>query len=215
MAKVVSDVNICNLALSLISQDAIVSISSPKDVNEKICAKWYDTSRRQALTIAEWNFARGQLKLPENSTKPPFGYDKQFILPADYLKLVWIGETRQQFVRLYSDYGVVSNNIQVNFDETGGLPFAYTKDLKSVGLFNPWFLDVHVKQLALNISPEINRTASEIQLLEGQLSDAIKLARELDGQESKIIIVSDNNVLSGRNKRIRQNRDIIFTTGDE
>ena len=211
MAKVVSDVNVCNLALSNISQEPIVSITAPKDNNEKICAKWFDTTRRQVLAIAEWNFARGQVLTPQDSVSPPFGYEKQYVLPADYLKLVWIGTTRQAFVRLYSDYAIVGNKLQINYDEDGAIPIAYTKDLKSVALFSPWVLQVFVKQLALNISPEINRTATEIQQLEAQLSDAIKLARELDGQESKVIITSANNILSGRNRRLAQNHEITFT----
>lgn len=212
MAKVTSDVGVCNLALSNISQEAIVSITSPKDTNEIICSKWYDTSRRKSLTLAEWNFAKGQSLLVQNTEAPPFGYDNQFALPSDYLKLNFIGETRQEFVRIYNDYSIVGNMLQINFDQDTGLPLTYTKDLKLVGLFPAWFLDVQALQLALDISPEINRTATEIQQLQQRLEAAIKTARELDGQESKVIITSSNNILTGRNQRIRRGNEIQFTT---
>ena len=109
MAKVTSEVGVCILGLSRISQKAITSITAPKSNNEIVCAKWYDTSRRTALTLAEWNFAKGQSLLVENTLAPPFGYDKQYALPADYLKLNFIGTTRQSFVRLHSDYSIVGN----------------------------------------------------------------------------------------------------------
>ena len=72
-----SKTEICNLALSLISQKAIESIDAPESTNEVICAKWYDQARRKALSSHPWNFAKKRALAPATTT-PAFEYTDAF-----------------------------------------------------------------------------------------------------------------------------------------
>lgn len=209
-----SKVEVCNLALSLISQEAVVDIDAPKSNNEVICAKWYEQSRRKALSSHPWNFAQ-RMALAPQTTVPAFGYEQAFQLPADYLRIVQIGNTRETFVTNFTNYKIIYENdvntIQINFEGNGGgtgsLPIIYMKNEIIVLRFSPWFVDYMAHELALMISPEINRTASEIQTLEGQTLKSLTLAKQLEGQESPIITVTNSKYRTG----VTNNQVIRFT----
>lgn len=191
-----SKVEICNLALSLISQKAIVTIDAPTEQNEKICAKWYDQARRNAISLHPWNFAKTRALAPE-TTVPAFGYTRAFILPAEYIRIVQVGKTKQDFVSFYKDYSIEGGLLLINYDQDGSLPIVFTKDITSVVKYSPWFVDVQAHSLALLISPEVNRTQSEIDTLRVQANEALTNAKQLEGQESPVITIQNSKYRTG------------------
>ena len=62
MPQPLSDVDICNLALSLINQKSITSLGDLNELARK-CKLWYDPSRREILEECDWTFARRVFKL--------------------------------------------------------------------------------------------------------------------------------------------------------
>ena len=191
-----SKVEICNQALSLISQEAIVNIDSPKDTLEVTCAKWYDQVRRDTLAAHSWNFAKVRTLAVEVAV-PAFGYDHAYQLPADYIRIVQIGKTKRDFVTFWSDYSIEDSQILINYDQGGSLPIVYTLDEHRVGRFSAWFTDNMALSLALKISPEINRTQTEIQTLEAQFNESLKVAKQLEGQESPVLTVTNSRYRTG------------------
>jgi len=206
MSTPTTEVDICNLALSLLSNETITDIKAPTSENEKRCAKWYSQSLQSALSLHPWNFAKGRFLCPQE-TAPLFGYSHSFTLPADYLRLIFIGKTRSDFVTFYSDFSVEGNSVLLDYDQTGSLPMQYTKNETRVGMFSPWFIDVLKYLLALNMSPEMNRTASEIEILNNQFIQSLSVAKQLEGQESLPITVTNSKYLTGQNSNIRINVD--------
>lgn len=181
--KPTQKVDLCNLALSLISNEQVVNLDAQGEKAERICVKWYDATLMYCLALHPWNFAKKRQLLAEEAA-PAFGYTNQFKLPSDYMRLNFIGENRRDFKNLYSDYSVESGSILLNYGETGGLPMQYTSYEERVGLYSPWFVDVFIHQLALKISPELNRTTSEIEVLTQQFNSTLSVAKQLEGQET-------------------------------
>ena len=191
-----SKVQICNQALSLISQEEINSIDAPKSTLEIICAKWYDQVRRDTLAQHSWNFAQKRSLAVEVSA-PAFGYEHAYQLPSNYIRIVQIGKTKRDFVTYYSDYAIENSQILINYDQGGNLPIVYTSDEQIVVKQSPWFTDVQVLALALKISPEVNRTQTEVQSLELQLKEALTIAKQLEGQESPTITIMNSKYRTG------------------
>lgn len=191
-----SAVEICNFALSLISQEPIVSITSPTSANEKRCAKWYDQARQFVLSKHPWNFAQKRAMLPEE-TAPAFGYSHSFALPSDYVRLVQRGLTKADSVTVYNDYAIEGASLLLNYSGTGSFPIIYTFDESRVGRFPPWFVNLIAHQLAIYISNEINRTQTEINQLFQLFEMALEEAKQLDGQEVPTITVSNSRYLRG------------------
>ena len=181
--KPTQKVDLCNLSGSLISIEPIVSLDTQGSKEERVFNKWYDKTLMQCLSLHPWNFAKKRAILAEESA-PAFGYTNQFKLPSDYIRLNFIGNNREDFKNLYSDYSVEGGSILLNYGSTGGLPMQYTSYEERVGLYSPWFIEVFMYKLAINVSPELNRSTTEIELLTQQFNDALSSAKQQEGQES-------------------------------
>jgi hypothetical protein len=55
-----TDVDVCNLALAHLGDTRISSISSPANLEERVCAQWYDIARKSTLREHPWNWAQKQ-----------------------------------------------------------------------------------------------------------------------------------------------------------
>ena len=192
----VSKVEICNFALSIISQEPIVSISSPTSDNERRCAKWYSQAIQFVLSKHPWNFAQKRAMLPQE-TAPAFGYSHSFALPSDYVRLVQRGLTKSDSVTIYNDYAIEGSSLLLNYSGTGSFPIIYTFNEERVGRYPPWFVNLVAHQLAIYLSPEVNRTQSEINALFQLFDMALQEAKQLDGQEVPAITVTNSRYLRG------------------
>lgn len=93
-----ADVDICNMALSLLKVPTITSIASPTTEVEELCALWYDPSRQELLRKHPWNFAKKRVTLYSIVTPPTFGYDYKYLLPSDFMRLRFIGTENEGLV---------------------------------------------------------------------------------------------------------------------
>ena len=85
----------------------------------------------------------------------------------------------------------------------------YTRYEKRVGMFTPWFNDVLIHKLAMNMSPELNRTTTEIEILNGQFIQMLTAAKQLEGQESASITITNSKYRTGLQSNNRTNVDNI------
>lgn len=58
----------------------------------KICASEYDKTRKTLLRLYPWGFAKKRVVLTPEITTPVFGFEYQFQLPSDYLRVVELFE---------------------------------------------------------------------------------------------------------------------------
>ncbi len=84
-------VDICNLALSHIGSDAVVTAISPPDgsVEAGYCARFYPLARKVMLSATNWSFATKRVALAE-VTNPSSIWLYAYAQPADCLKPVHI-----------------------------------------------------------------------------------------------------------------------------
>ncbi len=115
-----SSVDICRLALDLLKQTAVVSnIVNPTTTEEKVCARWYDATRRALLRKHFWVFARSRAAISRDSETPPFGYADAYKLPNDFLRLHFIGDdTLNNYVK---DYEIEGRQILLNYSNATSL----------------------------------------------------------------------------------------------
>jgi hypothetical protein len=80
-----SEVTICNLALSHLGDTANVKSIAPPDssVQAQLCARFYYVARNALLEMAAWGFATRRAKLAEIAITPPVG------APADWRPHPW------------------------------------------------------------------------------------------------------------------------------
>lgn len=161
-----SSVEIANMALSMIGQDAIESLDE-QDPTAKECKRFYDEARMRALEANDWNFARKRLTLASHSEDPPEGvWAYRYQYPSDAViirqlqnptNLSVLFATLQDNSHLSDavpftiemDATGETKSILTNLDEAVAL---YTFDQKSVVMLSPHFVFLHSVHLASMIA---------------------------------------------------------------
>ena len=82
-----SEVDICNSALTKIGATLITSLTQSHK-NATACNARYEDLRDDLLRTHTWNFATERVKLAQLSTEPTFGYDYEYQLPSDWIRVV-------------------------------------------------------------------------------------------------------------------------------
>ena len=84
-----SKTEVANTALSIVGEQPISSFSD-NSRSARVVANRYDDVRRSVLREHFWNAAKARQKLAKLAQAPPFGWNYQYQLPSDWLRLVRI-----------------------------------------------------------------------------------------------------------------------------
>ena len=82
-----SETDIANSALAEIGARRITSLSDDSD-SVRVCKEQFNNIRDSLLESHPWNFAIKRLQLGKLATSPEFGFDNQFQLPSDCLRVL-------------------------------------------------------------------------------------------------------------------------------
>jgi hypothetical protein len=186
MAVPTSPIHICNLALDRIGQRAITSIDSPTTPEEDVCARHYDVTRRELLRRFIFNFSKKYRVLTADSTKTPaFGYDTAYLLPADFIRLMALGDVTIDGDTPANLYDVAEGYIFTDSGdaEDGGLNMLYVCDFTTVAKFDALFVKLFALQLAADMAYRFTLKPSLVQGVLAELSDVALAAAAVAGQE--------------------------------
>lgn len=172
-----SDVKICNRALSKIGAKSISSLDAPTGPNEKACALHYEDVRDEILSVdPPWSFAITRKSLDQETNSLGEDYTYKYALPNDCLSPIdfvdaedadWIREGRYIFT-----------------DETSVI-LRYVKTVTDITVYPKLFVSAMVYRLAAALAPELSRVKGiaddMLQKYEHELLNAI----ETDARERK------------------------------
>lgn len=180
MSTATSALDVCRLALDLLDQDAeeVTSIDTPETENEKICARWYDVTRRAMLREGVWNFAIKRAVLTKSNT-PSFGYADAYNLPNDFLRYLTTGADEQQ---PEVDYEIENGQILID-NNAGNLNLRYIFDQTDVTKFDSSFVEAFSIRLARNMAKKITGKDSSAKSMIEIWKDLVGTAYSVDGQE--------------------------------
>lgn len=87
-----NEVQICNIALARLGDEATVSSISPPDASAQAehCARFYPIARDSLLEMHPWNFATKRETLAELAITPPAPFTYAYALPAGGLRLLGV-----------------------------------------------------------------------------------------------------------------------------
>ena len=84
-----SEVAICNIALSWLGGELIISLDDPS-VEAKLCKANYEPLRDAVLEEREWTFAIKRLEPAQLQDRPLYGYDRAFQIPSEVIRVLQI-----------------------------------------------------------------------------------------------------------------------------
>lgn len=142
-----SAVQICNLALQKLGAARINSLTEDGR-NARECNAAYELMRDAELRAHPWNFARARAQLAEDSTAPDFGFDHQYTLPSDFLRLHPDSEV--------DDWQIEGRKILT--DDDAPLEIIYIKRVTDTAQFDALFVVALANRLAMQLCEKITQS---------------------------------------------------------
>lgn len=123
----ISRTEIANQALTRIGAQRITDLDDDSVKNARVCRVVFDPTIREIGRMADWNCLMKRETIGQLSTAPAFGWDHQYQLPADYLRMVKLNghEYRGQ---PGDEFDVEGGRLLTDAEEANVLYVAYTDD---------------------------------------------------------------------------------------
>jgi hypothetical protein len=182
---VASQVGIVNQALVKNGAARITSLSDTTKQARTMSAI-YDVKRDAELAAEPWTFAIKRVQLPASSTAPDYGWAYAYPLPADYLKLVEVGE---DYVFYDSDTGALfqiestDSGLAIFTDQASPLKIRYVKRVTNPGIYPALFVEAFACRLAAETCEDLTQSLSKRDALWVERKRAISDAKRSNAIE--------------------------------
>lgn len=169
----VSKVQICNLALSKLNAETIVSLEDESRAAE-LCGDFYDAAVDAVLRSYLWNCAKERVILAALETAPLFDWDYQFQLPTDCVRVIR-SEPDVEFV--------IEGGKLLTDTETCSI--LYIKRIEAAD-FDPLLVEVVALDLAAKIAFPLSGNAGITQKMEDSRDRKLLEARAVNSIENNV-----------------------------
>lgn len=168
---VTSSVSICNIALAQIGANPIHSLTDGS-VEAGFCSAFYDQLVEAYLNKHAWNFAVRRMELPPDVDVPLYGFDHQFTLPADCLRVLTVnGDPR---------YNVEGRRIVTN---SSNCFIKYVARVTDTSQWSQGFIEVVIAALTLRLAYPITKSSDQVALASQNLQISLMNALAIDASE--------------------------------
>lgn len=172
---------IANLALARLGNTTISHITEDSEM-ARACLVLYDQTRREVLRSHRWNFATKRAALSELAEEPAFGWEHQFELPSDALRILEVGESEHGDT--LSERFVIEGQALLTDQDSVNLVYVY--DCENPDLFDPLFVECLAVKMAVKLSTTLAGASSLAERLMVEYDRMIgPLARRIDANEGR------------------------------
>lgn len=190
-------VEIANIALQMIGEQQITSFEDGTDNAREVLVR-FSTARDVVLRDHPWNFAKARTRLALLNETPAFGWDFQFQLPEDLIRVlhVALGEgTFHPFAHHTGRYVIEGNKLLANEDQAFMI---YVRREKNTELWDP----LAVEALAARLASELAITITDDRQFAAQLRDdyreKLQRARSVDAKDEPPRRVESDSFITAR-----------------
>lgn len=152
---VASVTEIANLVAKKLGERAVVDWETDNTKFAKSFRIMYPVLRDGLMRAYVWNFAQKRVALAASATKPAWGYDNQFPVPSDFVRVNEIDGI--------SDYREEAGHILANTD--GPLYLLYTHLSEDVTIYDSLFVNYLATLIAYEMNEEITQSNTKKQIL--------------------------------------------------
>lgn len=172
---------IANLALARLGNTTISDITEDSET-ARACLVLYDQTRREVLRSHRWNFATKRAALSELADAPAFGWEHQFELPSDAIRILEVGESEHGDT--LSERFVIEGQALLTDQDSVNLVYVY--DCQNPELFDPLFVEALAVKMAVKLSTTLAGASSLAERLMVEYDRMIgPLARRIDANEGR------------------------------
>lgn len=183
-----SKTQIANRALSKLGHPRVSNVDTTDTLSARTISEMWDSVRDAVLQAYPWNFAIKRASVPAESTAPVYGWDKQFLLPVDFLQLLDIQDS--------PDYRVEGGKILTN--ALSPLKFRYIARIEDTAQFTPLFNEAFSARLAYEGAEKITQSNTKKDFLFNEYRLLLAQAQQSDAIEDPVIDPEDDDWVRAR-----------------
>ncbi|KAF1032965.1 MAG: hypothetical protein GAK37_00285 [Pseudomonas sp.] len=184
-------VSICSNALLMLGAQTINDFSDQLNLDRaKLCANLYPTVRDDLIRQHPWNCCIKRVVLAPDAAAPAFGYSHSFELPADFMRVLEVGENG-----IPIDYLVEGRTIQAS---TTALELRYVFRNEIESNWDSSLVKLATLAMAAALAYPVTQSAAMQQTMEEKLEMSLRRARAVDGQEDPPQMLGDERLLASR-----------------
>jgi len=179
-------VSISNLALTILGADRITSLADNNENARRLTAI-YEYCLEDVLRAHPWNFCLLRQKLARLTTTPVYGYDYEFQLPSNCLRVIEVSDG----TNVRTDFKIEGRKLMFDDDAV------YIKFIQTVtdpNQYTSQFIMVFSARLATELAYAITNNKANAELVMQIYMDRLQKAKETDSQESNSVNVIDDDL---------------------
>lgn len=182
-----SDVDVANMALSLLGEASITSLDAEQNAAH-VLRRLYTIALDAALRDHNWNFAQLRRSLARHAVAPEYDFAYQYVLPTDpYCLRVLETDLVENEAWRIETYKTAAEQSRVIVTDATAVEILYIARLTDPVLWDALFADAMAFELAYRASYAITRNATLTKTLQVEKDLAWRRARSRDGQESRAL----------------------------
>ncbi len=189
-----SRVSIANIAMTILGADRITSLEDNAENARRLTAI-YDACREEVLRAHPWNFALIRTQLSRLSSTPVFGFDYEFQLPSDCLRVVQVNNGAD--VLSDDDFKIEGRKLLSDEDT---IYIKYIGNITDSNQYTSQFIYLFATRLAAELAYAITNNKSTMELVAQLYADRLETAKAHDSQESSSAYVEDEDLWTTENR---------------
>lgn len=174
MSTANSPVSICSNALLMLGAQPINDFTEKND-RARLVSNLYDGVRDSLLREHIWSCAVKRALLAPDTDSPPFDYSYSFTLPADFMRVISIGEDGEM-----PDYKIEGRQLLANVKS---LKLRYVFQNTDVTTYDSILINLLELAMAAKIAYAITQSTSMAQYRLQEYQLALRTAKAINGQE--------------------------------
>ena len=196
-----SNVDIANRALTKLGARRILALSdNTKEAREMNAV--FDTVLDSELRAKTWRFTIKRAQIAANSTAPAFGFNYAYPVPADFLRIIQVGdfypgaELDDYITGDVSLYSLENGLILTDLDAP--LNLRYVARIEDPTLFDPNFVEVLACKLAMETCEAITQSSSKLDQVTRGYMMGMQAAVRANAIELAPVKVADDTFIMAR-----------------
>ena len=182
-----SNVDICNQALTFLGADRIMSLTENNE-NARRCNSIFEQTRDEVLRGHPWNFAIERAALATLSTTPEYEWSVQYQLPVDCLRVL-ATNTRDM------EYKIEGKRLLC---DDSGVKIKYIKRVTDPTQFDSMFTEALAAKLSAKLAYPITESKTLFDAATKLYGEILADARSADGQEGTPDPIRDGGWIDAR-----------------
>lgn len=178
-----TDLDICNDALILIGEDIIATLTDNTDQALTV-NQLYPRVRDAVLAAHPWHFATKRVSLVRHAVAPVFGWDFQYILPTDMLRLIEFAGDAMSWVDGsggWSDIFMIESGMLLTNSTSAFIRYVWANYLP--GTYDPLFVAALTARLASEIAQPLTSNEALQTRMWNTYQAKLAEAEQIDGQQ--------------------------------